>query len=707
VTLASSRITTSQQSDLRRLFAPHAIAVIGASASPDKAGGALLEVMDPFPGEVYAVNPNATQVGGRTSYPSVRDVPDAVDLVVIAVPPTAVPGALADCGQAGVGAAVICTGGFAEAGDEGAVLQEEIRKIAMSSGVRLLGPNTSGFLAPARGLFATFAPGVHELPAGGLAIVAQSGGVNLASAFLAAERGAGISLAVGLGNAVDVGFVDVLEYLTADETTTAVALHIEGAADGRGLMAAVTRLSRVKPVIAMIVGRADVADFARSHTGALAGDWAIARAALEQAGAVVVDSLTDLVDAAGALATTRLPANPDPGVGIVTGQAGPGLIIADTLSSAGVRIPALSPLTTEAISGLLPPITYQRNPVDTGRPGKTFFDVVTAVGGDPGIDVLLVYALQERGVGDMASGLADRVRQGLLPATLLGTGGPQAVVVGQREQLRDAGIPVLASPDRAAFVLSAMIADARAQHRVLEGGAGDELEEAVRLDGSGPLDEAQGKALLDQLGIPTPARRECADEAEAVAALTELGGHVVVKILDAEVTHKTAAGGVRLGVRTRDDLREALIQTGEAAIGERRWLIEQQVAPGIELLVGGVRDASFGAAVLLSAGGVDVEWGATPVVRAAPLSRADADAAVDALPPALLRALGADRRVELATIVRCVGAFLAAHPEVAELDINPLRATDSGFVALDALFILAEAPDNVGANASGAPASVG
>ncbi|MGQ4615596.1 acetate--CoA ligase family protein [Nocardia sp. R7R-8] len=691
----SEEVTTTAAAShrLRRLFDPRVIAVVGASASSNKAGGALMEVLESFPGPLYPINPSAEHIHERRAYPRISDVPEKVDLAIIAVPPPAVVGVIEDCREAGVGAAVICTGGFAESGADGRRLQEEVVAAASEAGIRILGPNTSGFIVPSRSVHATFMPAVHGLTAGSLAVVAQSGGVNLASAFMASQRGCGISLAVGLGNAADVDFVEVLDYLARDDATTAIALHVEGVPDGRALMDAVRRVTTRKPVVALQVGQSDVRHFAKSHTGAIAGNWAVARAGLEQAGAVVVDSLTDLIDAACALSVMRLPPNPQPGIGIVTGQAGPGLIITDGLSTAGVRIPEVSVATTERLSRLLPPLTYQRNPVDTGRPGPTFFEVMTALGDDAEIDALVVYALQEAGTAEVVDALRNSSCRDL-PPVLMVTGGPEDIVTAQRDTLRAAGYATLDAPDRAAFVMSALVADARARARLAlasEGRADHRANSDIgRIAGHGLLDEYEGKDLLEQIGIPTPHRAVCHDAQGAEQAFADMTKPVVVKVLDANLTHKSAAGGVRLGVTTREELHDALAATAAAGTSGARWLIEEQAPSGIELIVGGVRDTAFGPAILLGAGGTTVEWGVAPQIRIAPLTETEAAATVQALPPPLVKALGDQRCAELCELVVRVATFLADHPEIAELDINPLRATDTGFVALDAVFRLVD-----------------
>lgn len=678
--------TAMGRRSIDRLFSPNVVAVVGASLSLEKAGGVLMRVLDSFRGSLYPINPKVKEIGGRRCYARVSEIPEQTDLVVIAVPRNALVDVIEDCGKAGAGGAVICTGGLGESGRDGAALQAKVAEAAKGAGIRLLGPNTSGFIAPGKGLHATFMLGAHELQAGPLAIVAQSGGVNLAASFMAARRGCGVSLAIGLGNAVDVGFVEVLDYLADDEQTSAVALHIEGVADGRALLEAVRRVSAVKPVVALMVGEHDVSEFAKSHTGAIVGNWAVARAALSHAGAVVVNSLSDLVDAASALSVMRLPARQDLGVGIVTGQAGPGLIITETLLASGVSVPKLSPDTTRRLTELLPPLTYQLNPVDTGRPGPAFLDVVRAVGDDPAVAALVVYALQEAQTAAMVEALCDQRTRGSLPPVLVATGGSQDAIVSQREALRPAGVAALDSPDRAAFAMSALVADARAQFdlRRAESAAAASIDEIGPWQRQGLLDEHEGKKLLEQLHILTPRRAVCRDVDEAVAAFEALVKPVVVKALNADVVHKAAAGGVRLGVTDAEGLRDALAAT-LAPSQSPRWLVEEQAPAGIDLIIGGMRDAAFGSAVVVGAGGSGVEWGRPPALRTVPLRTGEAREIVGSLPPPLLKALGERARGELILVLDTVAHFLSTYPEVAELDINPLRAVGEHLIALDAV----------------------
>jgi acetate---CoA ligase (ADP-forming) len=679
------------------MFRPASIAVVGASGTPGKAGNALLMSLRSFTGPVYPVHPRASSIEGLAAFGSVGAIGTPVDLAILAVPAGAVPGALEDCAAAGVAAAVICAGGFAET-EAGRGLQDKVVAIARRSSLRLLGPNSSGFVNPVDSVVATFVRSAARLPAGDVAIVARSGGMNLAASFLAAEEGLGIRLGVGIGNGADVEAAEILDFLAADDRTAVIGLHLEGIADGRALCEAVRRASAVKPVVAYKVGRSDLGEFARSHTGALLGDFTLACAALRQSGAVVVGSLTELVDALAALRSRRASPRRAPGVGVVTGQAGPGLAIADVLGAAGVRVPALRPETTGQLERLLPPLTWVRNPVDTGRPAASFGAVLSAVAADPAVDILAVYALDEPEALVPAEVLPASGAPARLPV-VFGTAGPADAVRDQARVLGRHGVQVYSAPGRAATAAAALAADSAAQWRLAADSAAQ-----FRLAAAGPPagqaalpalpadpDEDQVKQLLEAAGITTMQRRACRSRAAAAAALAALGGLAVVKVLHPGLAHKSDAGGVHLAVRDARGLQAALDAIDAIPVpGPARYLVEQQAPAGIELIIGGIRDPSFGPVLMLGLGGVDVELVAAPIVRMAPLTRIDAEEMVAALPAPVRRghrgapALPADA---VAGVLLAVSGILAQAEGIVELEINPLRVTATAAIALDALAV--------------------
>ncbi|SEV80295.1 acetate--CoA ligase family protein [Natrinema salifodinae] len=440
-----------------KLFDPSGIAVVGASDTPGKMGYEAMRNAIEFDGPVYPVNPSASgTVFDREFVASVTDIDGDVDLALLCVPAPVVPDVIEECGDAGIEGAVIFAGGFAEAGEDGRALQERLVEAASEGGVALLGPNTSGFLVPADDLYATFATDVETIPAGSLAIVAQSGGLAYALAFQAENRGIGVSAMVGLGNRANVGFREAIEYFDEDERTDAILLHVEGSDDARGLLK--TCKAAETPILAYNVGEQDVGDFAKSHTGALTGEYELYEAGFAQYGVPTVRSTAELLDAGTALATCPRPNGPN--VGVVTAQAGPGIAITDRLKAAGATLPSLSEETQAVIEEILPGITFSANPVDTGRPMPEFGDVVAAVARDENVDIVLVYELYEGGIGyptDALEGLVADVDKPIVFAT----GGPDAALAEELPKLESLGIPTYRTPERGADAVAALVQYAR------------------------------------------------------------------------------------------------------------------------------------------------------------------------------------------------------------------------------------------------------
>lgn len=685
-------LDATRRANLRRLFNPKSIAVVGASTDPSKAGSQALRVLADFPGRLVAVHPREKQIQGFPAYPSIADLPEAVDLAILAIPPEPCVKAAAEAAARGVGGMFIISGGFSEAGPKGAKLQDELGAICRDTGLRLVGPNTSGFLNPVAGCVASFVPGVDTLRKGNIAVVAQSGGVNLSIGFLLAQLGEGISLAVGLGNAVDVRTSDLLDLLADDPDTTAIALHLEGVVDGRALYETLRRVTPRKPVVAVVAGRADIGEFAISHTGNLMGSRERTVAALTQAGAVVVDSLEDLALAVSVLGRRRLPPKPANGVALITGQAGPALLVADALKSADISMPSFSSATMKRIEALLPPMTFVKNPVDTGRPGPGFPDIVRATAEDDAVDLVLVFGISEPAVLDPVAALRPAAEATGKPI-VFGTLGTSEDIVGARTDLNAVGIPTVFGPDRLA--LAGVVLDADSRRQALLAGQRTFKKSAVGQRLSGAFDESRAKELVRSYGIDVPESVLCETRDEALAAFARLRKPVVVKIAASDIAHKTEAGGVILNVRNEEDLKEALERIGRISTATPgRVLIEEMAPSGVELIVGGVRDPSWGPCVVIGIGGVLAEAMADTSVRLAPLTEADVADMLNGLRGKKLldgfRDLPRCDRGAIAAAAVAVGTLLIEHPEVAEVEINPLRVNESGAIALDALVVLGE-----------------
>ena len=689
-TADSADITSARRDNLHRLLNPVSIAVVGASSDPSKAGSQAMRSLSRFPGRLVAVHPREKEIQGFPCYPGLKDLPEPVDLAILAVPAQHCVQAARDAAARGVGGIFIISGGFGETGPEGQALQDQLAEVCRSTGLRLLGPNTSGFINPHRTCVASFVPGVDQLESGRVAVVAQSGGINLTLAFLLNRLGEGVSLAVGLGNAVDVTSADVLEMLAADERTAAIALHLEGVPQGRVLFDTLRHVTPRKPVVALVAGRSDIGEFAVSHTGNLMGSHQRTVSALRQAGVVVVDSTDDLAQAAAVLSRTRLPAKASTSFGLVTGQAGPGLLIVDGLKSHGIGVPELGEATIKRVQSLLPPMTFVKNPVDAGRPGPSFPQVVSLVASDPAIDAVLVFGLSEPAVLDPVAATAP-ARAVTGKPVLFGTLGMPAELDRALMALSEAGVPTVLSPERLVLAAKALDADARGQWRLSQGVAATSSPQAML---TGNFDEARGKELLASYGIATPQRRLCENHDEARRAFQALGKPVVVKIAADDIAHKTEVGGVFLGIKHEAELAHALASLSRIPTSTPgRVLIEEMAAAGVELIVGGVRDPSWGPCLVIGMGGVTAEAMADSSVRLAPLVDADIEDMLEGLRGKKLldgfRNLPRCDRGDIARTVQALSRLMLEHPEVAEIEINPLRVTREGALALDALVVLA------------------
>ncbi len=675
---------------IRRLFRPTSIAIVGASTSFEKAGSQLVHALREFKGDVYPINPTAAEIQGLKAYPNLASLPRSPDLVAMAVPASVTPAVMREAAAARAGGALIIGGGFAEIGEQGATLQARMLTEAHAGGVRLLGPNTSGFFDPARGCYATFAPGTETIGAGSVAIIAQSGGVNLTLSFLLARAGAGVSMAVGLGNAADVNASDVLDFLLEDEATRVIGLHLEGVMDGRLLYDTLRRVTPVKPVVVLTVGRADSGEFAQSHTGALLGGFELKVSALRQAGAVVVGTTEALVDACAALSVVRLAPHPNPGVALITGQAGPGLLIVDNLRAAGVSLPALGEAAFGKVSKLLPPLTFMKNPVDTGRPSPQFGAVLDAVMADPGIDLACVSALNEPDVLDVPTVLGAAAARTSKPFLYCGMG-----AVGLFEQVlaatRAQGVPAYGSPERLVGAVTALVEDARLRARPAPSAANTAPLPAGFAVPRGALDEVEAKVLLESVGLRAPLRRVCNSRAEALVALAAHGGPMVVKVVDRAILHKTEVGGVHVNVRTPQELELALDRIDAIAGPARPYLLEEMAPSGLELIIGAVRDRSFGPVVLVGLGGTLAEAVKDVSRRVAPLTSADAEEMLGELRGhALLdgwRGAPAVSRTAIVEAMLALSAIIMANPAVTEVEINPFRVYPDRGLMLDALIV--------------------
>jgi acetyltransferase len=674
------------------MFQPKSIAVIGASNDEGKAGFHMLYALRKFPGALYPVNPKAKEIQGFKAYPNLKAIGTPVDLIALCIPAQFCLNAIQEAGEAGVGAALIAGGGFEETGAKGKALQDDILAACRQYGIRLLGPNTAGFVNPGIGVTASFNPLVSNFQAGSVAVVSQSGAMNLILGTVIQTQRLGVSIGVGTGNAPDVGVPEMLEYLADHEPTKAIAVYLEGVEDGRRLYEAVQKTTPKKPVAIFTVGKADIGAFAASHTGKLIGSFAIKKAALTQAGAVVASSSNDLIDAANILSKVRLSPAENPGVGILTGQAGPAMIMTDYLRTHGVSIPEMEAATIERIAAVLPIKTFIKNPVDTARPmHDSFLEVLSIMAEDPNLDVLAAYAMHEP-ICVEPVGLFRAIKGRTGKPAVFGTSGLPEDLAPTIRDLETMDLPAFVSPDRAAAAIWALVEDAKAAFRKQRAtsaanGPGADVEAIVPSP-----DEAEAKNILKTIGIAVPKHAVCEDHPAAQSAFAELKKPCVVKVLSAAVRHKTEMGGVHLDIQTEDQLTTALKQIDTIDVpGTKQYLIEEMAPQGLEIIIGGKNDPSFGPVVMLGLGGTAAEAFGDVAMRIAPLTVHDAmDMIAELKTSALFDAWRGgpqyDKEAVADALVK-IGALMTRHPEIKEMDLNPVRVYPKGVLALDALIV--------------------
>ena len=695
---------------LQPLLAPRGVALVGATERP----GALGEIVHRnlaaggLRGPLYAVNPKHACLFGEKAYARMADLPEKVDLAVIATPARAVPGIVREAGAAGTRAAVVLSSGFGEAGAEGKALQAELERAAHEAGVRVLGPNCLGVMRTDAGLNATFAR--INARAGHLALVSQSGALCGAILEWAGASRVGFSSVISLGGAADVDFGEVLDFLAADAATEAILLYIEGIRDARRFLSALRATARMKPVIALKAGRyASGGRAASSHTGALVGSDAVFDAALRRGGAVRVKTYIQLFAAARVLANGVMPAGER--LAVLTNGGGPGVLAADCAAENGVPLAQLSPATVRLLDEKLPPQWSHGNPIDIigDAPPERFAAAAGAALADPGVDALLaLYSpVAVSAPQDAARALAEAVRGTRKPvlAGWLGDINPNE----SRKYLEAQGIPNFYTPENAIEAFSFLCAYRRNQAQLMEVPAalhGEEpapqlaraaaIRDAALREQRTQLNEHEAKALLATFGLPVPPSIIVTSRDAALEAAEQIGYPVVVKILSRDVNHKSDVGGVRLSLQNAAMVASAF----DDMMGHVRALRPDARIDGAllqpmlrfgdarEVLVGVANDAVFGPVISFGAGGVSVEAVRDTAIALPPLN---APLARELMSRTRVQRLLAGYRnvpavdeAALVAILTGVSRMVCLLPWLKEMDLNPVLAHPGGAVIADA-----------------------
>jgi acetyltransferase len=701
--------------NLEKLFKPRSVALIGATPRPGSVGAVVARNLRRagFAGELMLVNPHHRMIEGLAVYPNVAGLPQAPDLAVITTPPESVPSLIGELGERGTRAAVVITAGFGELGERGHALQQAMHSAAKPHLLRIIGPNCLGIMVPRLGLDATFSHLAAQ--AGDIAFLSQSGAMITAMLDWAAPRGIGFSHIISLGDMADVDFGDMLDYLAADPQTRAIVLYVEGITHGRKFMSAARAASRLKPVLVLKAGRSDAgARAATSHTGVLAGADAVYEAAFRRAGMLRVATMAELFDAAETLALTREQVGDR--LAILTNGGGAGVLATDALAAAGGRLAALSEETIAELNRLLSATWSRGNPVDIigDASGKRYADALATLIRDPGADAILVLncptALARpeeaaRAVIDVvASAEPAALRNRNVITAWLGEHSARPA----RKLFSEARIATYESPDSAVSGFLHRVYHRRNQELLMETpparseafepdlAAAEHVIAAALAAGKSWLDPQEAGTVLAAYGIPLPAHHLAEDADQATSAAASIGFPVALKILSPDITHKSDVGGVALNLSDADRVRReaaAMLERVKAARPEARldgFLVQPMVRrPGaVELLVGLVEDPVFGPLVMFGQGGTAVEIVHDTSLELPPLNgllahRLMARTRVWQLlqgyrgkPPANIEAV--------AEVLIRLGQLAADHPQIRELDINPLLVDAAGAVALDA-----------------------
>ena len=695
---AIEQIPPESDPSLFSFFAPQGVVVIGVSRNPAKLGYGIAQnlVSSGYAGAIHFVNPKGGTLLERPLYPSVDAVPEPVDLAVVLVPPQFVPPTIEACGQRGIRAVIIASGGFREAGPQGAALEEECVRIARRHGMRLMGPNCIGLMDTHLPLDTTFLPPPSP-PAGDIAFISHSGAICAAIVDWSRGQGFGFSRLLSLGNQADVTESDVLAPVAADSHTRVVTLYLEGISDGRRFVDIARQVSRHKPLLALKVGRTSGGKkAAASHTGALAGEEAAYDAAFRRAGVQRAETAQEMFDWARALAWCPLPQGCK--VAVLTNAGGPGVMAADALEAQGLQLASLGPETGDALRELLFDAAGLDNPVDmlaTATPEQYAGSLRLLLADDQVDAVLLILPPPPMfTAGDVARQIIPIIQMGTKPVVVALMG--HDLVQEALAYFRAVHVPAYTFPETAASALAALarrsaILAQEATELVLA--APVHLLDLPADRSSHWLTQEELAPLLAAYDIPLPPAVLVKTAVDAAEAAQEMGFPVALKIASPDIAHKSDVGGVRLNLGDAAAVRCAFaellagVQKAEPQATLLGAQVQRMVLEGQDVIAGVTRDPQFGPLLMFGSGGVEVEGVNDVAFALAPLTAADGRwllektwagrklAGFRNIPPA-------DETAVLQVLTR-LGQIAFDYPQLAEIEINPLRVLAEGATALD------------------------
>ncbi len=697
---------------LEAFFDPKSVAVVGASTSPEKLGYAVLENLVKGGyievGKIYPINPKADEILGQKAYPSVSAVPGEIDLAVIVIPYPYVPEILEECGKKKIPAVVVISAGFREAGMEGLERELELLQIAKKYQFRLIGPNCLGIIDTFTPINASFSAGTP--PQGPMAFMSQSGALGTAILDWAQAGRLGLSKFVSLGNKADVSEIDLLRAWADDKNTNVILIYTEGLPNGQEFINVAREVSKHKPIVAIKSGVTKSGSRAvSSHTGSLAGSEQAYQAAFHQAGVLRATEMASMFDMA--LALGYQPPLKNDRIAIVTNAGGPGILATDALERSGMSLATLENETIRELEQYLPDAASAANPVDVlgDARGDRYRFALEIVSRDPNVDGIMVVltpqAMTEIEDTAVAVGTLSQNTDKPILACFMG----EAKVARGIKVLREYNVPNYSFPEQASLAFSAMSQYRSIKERQdpvyetfnVDKPAAKRVLDRARQDGRYAIGDSEAWDILTAYGLAIPKSALAKTPQEAVEIAAGLGFPVVLKIASPDILHKTDVGGVKVGLQTPDQVRDAydlMIYRTEKYLPEAEiWGCQvQEMAPpgGLEVLIGMNRDPQFGPLLTFGLGGIYVEALKDVTFRVAPFTRLDAQAMLKEIrSKALLDGVRGNPPVDKEAIVDTLlrmGQLVQDFPEIAEFDINPLIVypQDQGAIAIDMRLVL-------------------
>jgi acetyltransferase len=700
--------------NLHKIFDPRSIALIGASDEEGSVGYALMKNLTEmgYEGKVYPVSLHKKEIFGHKAYPTVEQLPETVDLAVIAIPAKTVPDVVEQCGKAGIIGIIIISAGFKEIGSEGKALEDRILEIKKKHDLRIIGPNCLGIIRPSLHLNATFATKMPK--PGNIAFISQSGALCTAILDWAIHENIGFSNFVSVGSMVDVDFGDLIDYFGTDPRTRSILMYIEGIVNAREFMSAARHFARTKPVIVVKAGKfGESAKAAASHTGSLTGEDMTYDAAFKRAGIVRVEEIADLFNSAEVLGMQPLPRGPN--LAIVTNAGGPGVMATDALIAREGKLAKLSQKTMERLGDILPHYWSRGNPIDILGDAKAdrYRAVIEACLDDGNVDGLLVIYTPQGVTNpyEVAESIVELLKSKSLGKTVLTSFMGHGEVEEANHILNENDIPTYSTPEQAVKTYMYMYQYKRNLELL------HETPEELPVDSVPPkrplmvimrnaasenreiLTEMEAKQLLDYYSIPVVKTQVAKTVDEARISASQIGYPVVLKILSPQIVHKTDAGGVVLDINSEIELREAFDTVIE---GAKQYNPEAEIhgvtvqpmikKQGYEIILGAKTDPLFGPIILFGMGGIGVELFRDVAVGLPPLNQTLAKRIMEETKVyQLLKGYRNTPSANLKLLEEITVRFsqmLVDFPQLKEVDINPLFISEREAFALDARIVI-------------------